>query len=189
MSASDKLSYSLPPKPPSGAFDVRFKGNTRIGGENSEIEVMSPYESLTISYDVVLDSGEYMHWVLSTASGAEYTLEGTGEISVPIEETFTLERKAIIPIAYALHQNYPNPFNPITTLRYDLPVDNHVTLIIYDLNGRLVNQIININQPAGRHSVMWNSTNSFGKAVSAGVYLYQIRAGDFVQTRNMVLLK
>jgi hypothetical protein len=179
----------LPPKPPSGAFDVRFKGDTRIGGENSEIEVMSPYESLTISYDVVLDSGEYMHWVLSTASGAEYTLEGTGEISVPIEETFTLERKAIIPIAYALHQNYPNPFNPITTLGYDLPVENNITLTIYDLNGRLVNQIINTNQPAGHHSVMWNSTNRFGKPVSAGVYLYQIRAGEFVQTRKMVLLK
>ncbi|HCN24483.1 MAG TPA: hypothetical protein DIS65_03840, partial [Candidatus Marinimicrobia bacterium] len=97
--------------------------------------------------------------------------------------------KAIIPIAFALHQNYPNPFNPITTLRYDLPVDNHVTLTIYDLNGRVVNQIININQPAGHHSVMWNSTNSFGKPVSAGVYLYQIRAGDFVQTQKMVLLK
>ncbi len=189
MSASDKLSYSLPPKPPSGAFDVRFKGDTRIGGENSEIEVMSPYESLTISYDVVLDAGEYMHWVLSTASGEEYTLEGAGEIRIPTEETFTLERKAIIPIAFALHQNYPNPFNPITTLRYDLPVDNHVTLTIYDLNGRVVNQIININQPAGHHSVMWNSTNSFGKPVSAGVYLYQIRAGDFVQTQKMVLLK
>ena len=138
---------------------------------------------------MVLDAGEYMHWVLSTASGEEYTLEGTGEIRVTTEETFTLERKAIIPIAYSLHQNYPNPFNPITTLRYDLPVDNHVTLTIYDLNGRVVNQIVKINQPAGHHSVMWNATDKTGKPVSAGVYLYQIRAGEFVQTKKMVLLK
>ncbi|HJL78708.1 MAG TPA: C25 family cysteine peptidase [Candidatus Marinimicrobia bacterium] len=189
LSDKDRLSYSLPPKPPPGAFDVRFSGDTRIMVDKAEIEVMSPHETITISYDVVLDAGEYMHWVLSTGSGGEHTLEGTGEITVPTEETFTLERKAIIPIAYALHQNYPNPFNPTTTLRYDLPVDNHTTLTIYDLNGREVNQIVNTSQPAGHHSVMWNATNSFGKPVSAGVYLYQIRAGEFVQTRKMVLLK
>jgi len=187
--ADKMMSYSLPPKPPSGAFDVRFKGNTKIRGENSEIEVMSPYETITISYDVVLDAGEYMHWVLSTGSGEEYILEQDGEITVSTEDTFTLERKAIIPISYALHQNYPNPFNPITTLRYDLPVYNHVSLTIYDLNGREINQIVNTSQPAGHHSVIWNSTDSFGKPVSAGIYLYQIRTAGFVQTRKMVLLK
>ena len=94
-----------------------------------------------------------------------------------------------IPDQFKLHQNYPNPFNPVTTLRYDLPVDNYVTLTIYDLNGREINQIVNITQPAGHYSVMWNSTDSFGKPVSAGIYLYQIRTAGFVQTRKMVLLK
>ena len=93
------------------------------------------------------------------------------------------------PKKYSLLQAHPNPFNPITILRYDLPVDNHIILTIYDLNGREINQIVNTSQPAGHHSVMWNSTDSFGKPVSAGVYLYQIRAGEFVQTRKMVLLK
>ena len=130
-----------------------------------------------------------MNWVLSSESGKEYTLEGTGEITISTGETFTLERKAIIPIAYTLHQNYPNPFNPVTTLRYDLPVDNHVILTIYNLNGREIHQIVNTGQPAGHHSVMWNSTDSFGKPVSAGIYLYQIRTADFVHTRKMVLLK
>jgi predicted outer membrane repeat protein len=187
--ANKMMNYSLPPKPPSGAFDVRFKGNTKIRGENSEIEVMSPYETITIRYDVVLDAGEYMDWVLGTGSGEEYILEQDGEITVPTEDTFTLERKAIIPISYALHQNYPNPFNPVTTLRYDLPIYNYVTLTIYDLNGRVVNQIVNTIQLAGHHSVQWNATDMHGKPVSAGVYLYQIRAGDFVQTKKMVLLK
>jgi hypothetical protein len=189
MSARQILSYGLPPKPPSGAFDIRFKGDTNIAGENTEIEVMNPHGTITISYDVVLDAGEHLNWVLSSESGKEYTLEGTGEITISTEETFTLGRKAIIPIAYTLHQNYPNPFNPITTLRYDLPVDNHITLTIYDLNGREINQIVNTSQPAGHHSVIWNSTDSFGKPVSAGIYLYQIRTAEFVQTRKMVLLK
>ena len=94
-----------------------------------------------------------------------------------------------VPETFSLHQNYPNPFNPITTLRYDLPNDNHVTLTIYDLNGREVNRLVNSNQIAGYKSVQWNSTDMHGKPVSAGVYLYQIRAGEFVQTRKMVLLK
>jgi len=187
--ADKMMSYSLPPKPPSGAFDIRFSGDTRIAGDKTEIEIMSPYETITISYDVVLNAGEHMNWVLSSESGKEYTLEGTGEITVPTEETFTLERKAIIPIAYTLHQNYPNPFNPITSLRYDLPEQAQVTLTVYDMLGREVTQLVNTTQEAGYKSVQWNATDMHGKPVSAGVYLYQIRAGEFVQTKKMVLLK
>jgi len=182
-------SYSLPPTFPQMAFDVRFNGDMKYTVESGDIEVLNTSDNLTISYDIVIDAGEHMNWVLTAKSGDEYILEQNGEITVPTEETFTLERKAIIPISYALHQNYPNPFNPVTTLRYDLPVDNHVTLTIYDLNGREIHQIVNTSQPAGHHSVMWNSTDSFGKPVSAGIYLYQIRTAGFVQTRKMVLLK
>ena len=189
ISARDRLSYSLPPKPPSGAFDVRFSGDTKIAMDKAEIEVMSPYETITISYDVIIDAGEHMNWVLTSESGKDFTLESTGEIIVPTEETFTLERKAIIPIAYTLHQNYPNPFNPITSLRYDLPEQEQVTLTVYDMLGREVTQLVNTTQEAGFRSVYWDATDSFGKPVSAGVYLYQIRAGEFVQTKKMVLLK
>jgi hypothetical protein len=189
ISASDKLSYSLPPKPPSGAFDVRFSGDTRIMMDKAGIEVMSPYETITINYDVVLDAGEHMNWVLTSESGKEYTLESTGEITIPTEEIFTLERKAIIPIAYTLHQNYPNPFNPITSLRYDLPEQSRITLTIYDLMGREITQLVNTVQEAGYRSVKWDATDIHGKPVSAGVYLYQIRSGEYVQTKKMVLLK
>ena len=189
LSERERTSYSLPPKPPSGAFDVRFKGDTKIGGENSEIEVMSPYQTLTISYAVILDAGEHMNWVLSSSSAEEYTLEGTGEITVPSTERFTLKRMAIVPEIFALHQNYPNPFNPVTNLRYDLPEPAQVTLTIYDLIGREVTQVVNTIQEAGFKSVQWDATDSFGKPVSAGVYLYQIQAGEFVQTKKMVLLK
>jgi flagellar hook assembly protein FlgD len=95
----------------------------------------------------------------------------------------------LLPIQYALHPAYPNPFNPITSLRYDLPEQAQVTLTIYDLIGRKVTQLVNTNQEAGYRSVQWNARDSFGKPVSAGVYLYQIRAGEFIQTRKMVLLK
>ena len=94
-----------------------------------------------------------------------------------------------VPLSFVLHQNYPNPFNPITSLRYDLPEQAQVTLTIYDLIGREVTQLINTTQEAGYRSVQWNAADMHGKPVSTGVYLYQIQAGEFVQTRKMVLLK
>ena len=157
--------------------------------DKAEIEVMSPYETITISYDVVLDAGEHMNWVLSTAGGEEYILEQESEIAVPFADRFTLEKRAVIPETIALHQNYPNPFNPITSLRYDLPEQAQVTLTVYDMLGRVVTQLVNTVQDAGYRSVQWNATDMHGKPVSAGVYLYQIQTGEFIQTRKMVLLK
>ena len=130
-----------------------------------------------------------MSWILISESGNEYTLEGTGEITISSAEKFVLNREPVIPVTFTLHQNFPNPFNPITNLRYDLPEQAQVTLTIYDLMGREVIQLVNTTQEAGYRSVQWDATDSFGKPVSAGVYLYQIRAGEFVQTRKMILLK
>ena len=96
---------------------------------------------------------------------------------------------ASIPITYVLHQNYPNPFNPITTLSYDLPVDGLVNITIYDMMGRQVKTLINDQQTAGYRSVQWDGTNDNGSPVSAGLYLYTIQAGEFRQTKKMVLLK
>ena len=90
---------------------------------------------------------------------------------------------------YKLIKNYPNPFNPVTTLRYDLPENSHVNITIYDMLGRQVKNLINQTQDAGYRSVRWNATDDYGKPVSAGIYLYQIQAGEFVQTKKMVLLK
>ena len=94
-----------------------------------------------------------------------------------------------LPTEYAIHQNYPNPFNPVTTLRYDLPENGLVNIIIYDMLGKNVKTLINQTQDAGYKSVIWDATNDYGKPVSAGIYLYQIQAGEYIQTKKMVLLK
>ena len=94
-----------------------------------------------------------------------------------------------LPNKYALHQIHPNPFNPVTTLRYSLPQDQMVTITIYDMMGRTVRNLINRQETAGYKSIEWDSANDVGVSVSAGLYLYRIQAGDFVQTRKMVLLK
>ena len=96
---------------------------------------------------------------------------------------------AMMPETFALYQNYPNPFNPITTIRYDLPNDEMVTITIYNLMGRVIKSLVNSEQRAGFRSVRWNATNNFGDLVSAGMYIYTIQAGEFKQTKKMVLLK
>jgi hypothetical protein len=95
----------------------------------------------------------------------------------------------VLPSKYALHQNYPNPFNPVTTLRYNLPKDQLVNITIFDIMGKQVNRLVNSQQLAGYRTVQWNATNDLGESLSAGVYLYSIEAGEFRQTKKMVLLK
>jgi hypothetical protein len=127
--------------------------------------------------------------VLSSESDGDHILENTGEVTVPSAGRFILKRESALPETFTLYQNYPNPFNPITTLRYDLPEQSYITLTIYDMLGREITQLVSTTQEAGFKSVQWGGTDNMGRAVTAGVYLYQIRAGEFVQTKKMVLLK
>ena len=185
-----RLSYSLPPVFPYMAFDARFTDNMRNTEDGGKIQVINTNSSLNIHYNIMINAGEQKEWILATGVGEEYVLTGAGEITLPGgSQKMTLGKRTILPNNYTLHQNYPNPFNPVTTLRYSLPFYDHVTITIYDLNGKEINQIVNSNQPAGFQSVVWNATDYFGRSVGAGVYLYQIQAGDFKDTRKMVLLK
>jgi flagellar hook assembly protein FlgD len=88
-----------------------------------------------------------------------------------------------------VHPAFPNPFNPVTTFRYDLQEDVMVNITIYDMMGRTVNNLVSSQQSAGYKSVRWNATNEAGSPVSAGLYLYMIQAGQFRQTKKMVLMK
>jgi flagellar hook assembly protein FlgD len=94
-----------------------------------------------------------------------------------------------LPTQLSLEQNYPNPFNPTTTLRYDLPEDADVRIMIYNIKGREIKTLINHQQNAGFKLVVWDATNDLDQPVSAGMYLYRISAGDFHQVKKMVLLK
>ena len=95
----------------------------------------------------------------------------------------------LVPIEFNLYQNHPNPFNPYTKLKYDLPKDSYVSITIYDMLGNVVNNLVNTKQSSGNKSVQWNATDNLGKSVPAGMYIYTIQAGEFRQTRKMVLLK
>ena len=89
-----------------------------------------------------------------------------------------------IPTEYLLEQNFPNPFNPTTTIKYDLSDVSQVSVIIYDILGRKVKDLVNEKQDAGRYEIQFDASN-----LASGIYLYQIRAGSFVSTKKMILLR
>ena len=88
-----------------------------------------------------------------------------------------------------MNQNYPNPFNPITTLRYYVPEKILVRISIFDISGNLIKMLVNEVKNAGFYSARWGAINNNSQPVSAGVYFYKIHAGNFVDTKKMILLK
>jgi flagellar hook assembly protein FlgD len=90
---------------------------------------------------------------------------------------------------FVLAQNYPNPFNPTTRITYSIPSAEMVQLTVFNSLGQKINTLISENMPAGDHQVTWNGRDDQGNAVPAGVYFYQMKAGDYQQTRKMLLVK
>jgi hypothetical protein len=91
---------------------------------------------------------------------------------------------------YHLHQNCPNPFNPTTTISFSIPTECKVELTIYNIRGQKTKILINESFESGTHSAIWNGTDDTGKAVSSGIYLYQMKAGNKIsETRKMLLVK
>jgi hypothetical protein len=140
--------------------NVQFK---RKGKGNSKIEISSERTS-------------------ALASNSEFE-----EMLVTSEPIFT-SGKEKIPKTFSLKQNYPNPFNPATTIEFNLPQKETVTIEIFNSLGQKVN-VFKSNYPAGNHKFIWSSKNNFGKRVSSGIYFYRIQAGKFINTKKMVLLK
>ena len=89
-----------------------------------------------------------------------------------------------IPTAFALEQNYPNPFNPSTTISYSIPKQSYVILKIYDILGNEIATLVNEEKPTGTYELNWNALN-----LPSGVYFYQLKAGSFVESKKMILMK
>ncbi|MEA2062236.1 MAG: FlgD immunoglobulin-like domain containing protein, partial [Gemmatimonadota bacterium] len=114
--------------------------------------------------------------------------------------SFTASR---LPGAFSLHPNVPNPFNPSTTIGYTVPEgsgggvrgdggtsrERKVSLEVFNLRGRLVKTLVSGLHVPGCYAVNWEGTNEAGHQLPSGVYFYRMKAGDFMQTRKMVLLK
>ncbi len=107
--------------------------------------------------------------------------EGTGVVGI--------QNKSTVPSQFALKQNYPNPFNPTTTIKYEIARLVDVKLVIYNSLGQEVAVLVNKRQQAGYYQVKWDGRNYAGERVGSGIYFYQLKAGDHIETAKMLLVK
>ncbi|MCK9483735.1 MAG: chitobiase/beta-hexosaminidase C-terminal domain-containing protein, partial [Candidatus Marinimicrobia bacterium] len=133
------------------------------------------------------DNGNYKMYVVAYDSYGASSCSDT--VSYTVNITPDGIKGELVPMVFALHQNYPNPFNPTTTIKYDLPKDVHVKIVIYDIMGREVRTLVNARQQAGYKSIQWNATNNHGMQVSSGYYIYIMQAGEFHKNQKMILMK
>jgi hypothetical protein len=109
-----------------------------------------------------------------------------GKIAIIYENTSlpTVNNNVIIPTEYSLSQNYPNPFNPATKISYALPEDGLTKITVYDISGKEIAVLVNESQQAGTYNIGFNGIN-----FASGVYFYRIQSNNFIQTKQMVLIK
>ena len=104
----------------------------------------------------------------------------------------TLDGSSVLPSTYSLSEAYPNPFNPTTTIDYTLRENGNVSLVVYDLMGRIVKELVNefqFSDGGATHSVIWNGTDSSGNMVSSGIYIYRMVSNDFTKSHRITLMK
>jgi hypothetical protein len=149
-----------------------------------ESEYAQWYDNVDIDPDSITISNRY---IVPTEAHPVAVGEGvTSGIDFHFNLTTAVpgETPSKLPGQFSLLQNYPNPFNPSTTIRYTLPRMSQVFLEIYNTLGQRVAQLVDGEQEAGNHVVKFD-----GSGLSSGVYFYRLRAGDFVQTRKLLLLR
>jgi hypothetical protein len=96
---------------------------------------------------------------------------------------------AAVPTSYLLYQNFPNPFNPKTTISFDLPTSEQVTLSIYNVKGELVRKLINSQLSAGVHKIEWDGTDKYQSLLASGVYFYRLETEKYSSVKKLLILK
>ena len=105
------------------------------------------------------------------------------------QSALALDEVGGLPSAYSLHQNYPNPFNPATTIRFDLPKATDIQIVVYDLLGREVAQLLNQHLEPGFHELLWNGRDRTGRELPTGMYIVLLATPEYTKSIKMLLLK
>jgi hypothetical protein len=167
--------------------------NFDLDGDSKQ-DIVLPYQATNDSIAVTTLIWNATNTVYDTTSSKIENPKNWGFRVVEGSATSTSvelnEWSVITPDDYQLDQNYPNPFNPSTTIRFTLPIQQTISLKIYDINGRLVRSLLNSeNYAAGSAEVVWDGLSAAGQTVASGTYFYTLSWGNFAKTMKMSLLK
>ncbi|HIA85247.1 MAG TPA: T9SS type A sorting domain-containing protein [Candidatus Marinimicrobia bacterium] len=149
------------------------------------------YSEILENLDQFLSAGATLTWSVDVTDGIDTVFSTDERVIFVIGKYAALAvDETTIPDEYSLSQNYPNPFNPTTRIQYNLPKPGGLVQInIYTLMGQKIVTLVNRNMEAGRYIITWNGMDDLGNPAGAGVYLYQLRANQYIKTKKMVLLK
>ena len=129
-------------------------------------------------------------WDIYTFDGFDGVESSNGPWNLTIDGGWALNVDSnALPEVFALYNNYPNPFNPITNIRYDVPELSDVKIDIYNIAGNKIKTLVSKEHQPGRYKVQWNATNEQGAPVATGMYIYKIRASNFVSVKKLLLMK
>ncbi len=193
IKVENPLSYSLPPKPPLGAKDIRFSDNTKLcSTDDCIIEIMNNGQPTTFECEIKDgESWELVPVVAIESAGwlRSETISLTDQDQLTLSSDFEqwILRKSTLsqtPTEFALFPIYPNPFNPVTTIQFSFPKLSEVNVSIYDITGKLVEILIDEHLTPGNHTVQWNATE-----FSSGVYFVKLNSGNTISTQKIVLMK
>jgi hypothetical protein len=153
--------------------------------------VFVPYMAVVDFMMLSGDTTTSFEWTVFSHDGWDSTAAGNGprSFSVDLSDYLSAINGAGIPDEFALYNNYPNPFNPITNIKYDIPEVADVRLEIYNIAGQRIRTLVQGQHEPGRYKVQWAAKNDYGRPVASGMYIYRIRAGDFVSVKKLVLMK
>ena len=175
--------YELPPAPPAGMFDIRFSSGRIAEDINSSVKTI---DMSGVTYPLTVRV-EGMDIRLMDESGKTLNVNlKSGEEIVIGDATIQklMVSGELLPTVFSLDQNYPNPFNPSTVISWQSPVGSRQTIKVYDILGNKVTTLIDEYREAGKYQIEFNATE-----LASGVYFYQLRAGDYVSVKKMVLLR
>ncbi|KAA3615825.1 MAG: T9SS C-terminal target domain-containing protein [Calditrichaeota bacterium] len=162
-----------------------FKYYTIYKNNNSKFESIHQTIDTVFTDLTVQVEQSYSYAITATDhNGNESSLSEAVEIVVT-----SLNEESVIPSKYYLAQNYPNPFNPETTIMYGLKNGGYVEIVIYDVLGNKIKDLVSGYKTAGHHQITWVGENDLNEKVSSGVFFYQIITNDFKQHKKMLLLK
>lgn len=183
---SPTLSWAMPVANNNLNYELQYADNPEMNNAitienltNNNIDLSNLNEYTTYYWRVrskLVGKGDY-----SIYSNVESF--GTGNDVTGVDEQNT------IPTEYYMSQNYPNPFNPTTNIKFGLPNNANVKIVIYNILGQEIKTLINKELNAGTYNLVWNGTNEAGIKVPSGAYLYRITAGNFVDTKKLMLIK
>ena len=180
----NKLSYSLPPKPPAGSFDIRFTGDWKAVTDFGTIEIMNNSGMIHLHYEIK-DQNTWS--LINPNTGEEIILVDSGELQIdgnPHEFNLSRKSKEDVPNVFTLNPAFPNPFNPSTQISYFVPKESMIDISVYDISGRLIETLVNELKNYGPHSIMWNASSQ-----ASGVYFVRIKTDGFTNAQKVILTK